>query len=263
MVITSASGQSLATVADWTWVMPLHPARDRGRVHPDQRGARLDPRRPEHLGPGHHGTRCRGRAPGGHGVDGTVRTTSRLEPSSAPRPPRRRWRPPRLRTGPPSTARGGAGQRRRPPGCRNPATRSRSVPGPSGVTGDRAAQRRSWARAVVTSPAPMVRTRSPGLARPATMSGRRGGVRHRTAPAAGHGVGDDLPGDPGLRVLAGPVDVEDERLVGQPEGGPELARRRSGSGCTGAAGTRRSPARQPGHVPAAVRSAASSVGWCA
>lgn len=69
----------------------------------------------------------------------------------------------------------------------------------------------------VTSPAPIVRTRSPGLAIPAMTSGTVAlswtGVTSAAGPLRG---GDDqLAGDAGDRVLAGRVDVEDDRGVGE------------------------------------------------
>ena len=74
------------------------------------------------------------------------------------------------------------------------------------------------------SPAPMVRTRSPGRAAAATAAGRSPRVRDETGPSAGHRLGDEQPGDPRLRVLPRRVYVQHERLVGQAERGAELRR---------------------------------------
>ena len=47
-------------------------------------------------------------------------------------------------------------------------------------------------------------------------------------PGAGHGHRDQLPGDAGLRILAGRIDIQHERLVRPAEGGPQLPREDAG-----------------------------------
>ena len=74
------------------------------------------------------------------------------------------------------------------------------------------------------SPAPMVRTRSPGRAAAATAAGRsaRSGMKRARPPGTASAMSSPLT--PGSGSSRGRVHVQHERLVGQAERGAELRR---------------------------------------
>ena len=185
--ITTASGQSLLTCADWTWRDLLDPAGHGRGVDPDERSARVMPAARSTSaccaagGPGdpHRADHQQARSeqcPDGCGQDGG---RGQREERRLPRParPRRRVIGPAADCGlfPGGVATPGRGH---PRSCADvafrPHLRSRQRA--------RAAQRRSAGPSSVTSPAPMVSTRSPGLARPATTPGTAAAVRHEHGP---------------------------------------------------------------------------------